>query len=135
MSKKVPWPRYNKTIPELFYKMAADYPDETVFRYKKDGAWQDVPWRDVEDRVLAISSLSFDLSVYDIFGILAAGGTIVIPDLTGLRDPALWAERVRSAGVTIWNTSPICTGGLRPWRWRWPSSSFRWPAYRRSPAS
>jgi pyochelin synthetase len=29
------------------------------------------------DRVLALSSLNFDLSVYDIFGTLAAGGTIV----------------------------------------------------------
>src|SRR5262249_34416622 len=29
------------------------------------------------DRVLALSSLSFDLSVYDIFGTLAAGGTII----------------------------------------------------------
>ena len=35
------------------------------------------------DRVLALSSLSFDLSVYDIFGTLAAGGTIIIPDAPG----------------------------------------------------
>ncbi len=32
-----------------------------------------------KDKCFAISSLSFDLSVYDIFGILAAGGSIVIP--------------------------------------------------------
>jgi hypothetical protein len=31
------------------------------------------------DRVLALSRLNFDLSVYDIFGVLAAGGTIVMP--------------------------------------------------------
>ena len=35
------------------------------------------------DRVLALSALSFDLSVYDIFGTLAAGGTIMIPDCLG----------------------------------------------------
>ena len=29
-----------------------------------------------KDKVLALSELSFDLSVYDIFGLLAAGGTI-----------------------------------------------------------
>jgi len=34
----------------------------------------------VDDRVLALSALEFDLSVYDIFGILAAGGAIVIPE-------------------------------------------------------
>ena len=31
------------------------------------------------DRVIALASLSFDLSVYDVFGLLAAGGTIVLP--------------------------------------------------------
>ncbi len=31
------------------------------------------------DRVFALSALNFDLSVYDIFGMLAAGGAIVIP--------------------------------------------------------
>ncbi|MGA7306151.1 MAG: AMP-binding protein, partial [Rhodothermales bacterium] len=30
------------------------------------------------DRVLALSSLSFDLSVYDVFGTLAAGGSIIL---------------------------------------------------------
>ena len=42
------------------------------------------------DRVIAISSLSFDLSVYDIFGPLAAGGAIVMPASarrTGERPP------------------------------------------------
>ena len=32
------------------------------------------------DRVLALSALSFDLSVWDIFGTLSAGATIVMPD-------------------------------------------------------
>jgi amino acid adenylation domain-containing protein len=59
-----------------------------------------------EDRVLAISSLSFDLSVYDIFGTLAAGGTVVIPDPDALRDPAQWAELIRTHRVTIWDSVP-----------------------------
>ena len=59
-----------------------------------------------EDRVLALSSLSFDLSVYDIFGILGAGGTIVIPDAAGLRDPAHWADLVARHRVTLWNSVP-----------------------------
>ena len=40
------------------------------------------------DRVLALSSLSFDLSVWDIFGLLAAGGTIVLPAASEVRGPA-----------------------------------------------
>jgi amino acid adenylation domain-containing protein len=58
------------------------------------------------DRVLALSSLSFDLSVYDIFGTLAAGATVVIPDATPSPDPAHWAEMVAQHGVTVWNTVP-----------------------------
>ncbi len=59
-----------------------------------------------EDRVLAVSSLSFDLSVYDIFGTLAAGGTIVIPDAIAAKDPAHWAELVVRDRITIWNSVP-----------------------------
>ncbi|HEX4965433.1 MAG TPA: amino acid adenylation domain-containing protein [Thermoanaerobaculia bacterium] len=59
-----------------------------------------------EDRVLALSSLSFDLSVYDVFGFLAAGAAIVFPAADRRRDPAHWAERIEGAGVTIWNTVP-----------------------------
>lgn len=58
------------------------------------------------DRVLALSSLSFDLSVYDIFGTLAAGGTIVIPDASATRDPAHWIELILREQVTIWNSVP-----------------------------
>ena len=39
-----------------------------------------------DDRVLALSALSFDLSVYDIFGLLAAGGAVVLPDAGCARD-------------------------------------------------
>ncbi|HWO22760.1 MAG TPA: amino acid adenylation domain-containing protein [Kofleriaceae bacterium] len=58
------------------------------------------------DRVLALSNLSFDLSVYDIFGMLAAGGTIVMPDPTVEREPSHWAKLVAAHEVTIWNTVP-----------------------------
>lgn len=59
-----------------------------------------------EDKVFAISSLSFDLSVYDIFGTLAAGGTIVIPDAQGTRDPAHWLDVLQREQVTVWNSAP-----------------------------
>jgi pyochelin synthetase len=58
------------------------------------------------DRVLALSSLTFDLSVYDIFGTLAAGGTIVMPDASARRDPSAWTELIRDEGVTVWNSAP-----------------------------
>ncbi|HYD78356.1 MAG TPA: amino acid adenylation domain-containing protein, partial [Paucimonas sp.] len=64
------------------------------------------------DRVLAISSLSFDLSVFDFFGTLAAGAAVVIlaPELA--RDPAHWCELLQAHGVTVWNSVPALLGML-----------------------
>ncbi|TFI53300.1 amino acid adenylation domain-containing protein [Mastigocladus laminosus UU774] len=58
------------------------------------------------DRILAISALSFDLCVYDIFGILAAGGTIVIPDAMNSKDPSHWSDLITKHQITIWNSVP-----------------------------
>ncbi|MBP0043681.1 MAG: amino acid adenylation domain-containing protein [Roseofilum sp. SBFL] len=59
-----------------------------------------------EDRVLAVSSLSFDLSVYDIFGTLAAGGTIVAIAPGASKDPSNWAELIHKHRITLWNSVP-----------------------------
>ncbi|MTI60084.1 MAG: amino acid adenylation domain-containing protein [Firmicutes bacterium] len=60
-----------------------------------------------KDRLLALSNLNFDLSVYDIFGILAAGGTIILPNVEEEKDPAHWIELINREGVTIWNSVPM----------------------------
>ena len=62
--------------------------------------------RSENDTVLALSALYFDLSVYDIFGLLACGGTIVFPNYQKLKDPRHWAELVEKHKVTIWNSVP-----------------------------
>lgn len=59
-----------------------------------------------QDRVLALSELGFDLSVFDIFGLLAAGGAIVIPHPTARLDPSRWWQLCVQYRVTIWNTVP-----------------------------
>lgn len=58
------------------------------------------------DTVLALSSLNFDLSVYDIFGLLAVGGQLVIPDAALDKDPAHWHQLIQTYHVTLWNTVP-----------------------------
>jgi amino acid adenylation domain-containing protein len=63
-----------------------------------------------DDRILALSSLSFDLSVYDLFGALAAGGAVVMP--AAGRDPASWAEAIGRWRVTIWNSVPALAAML-----------------------
>ncbi|OEJ27976.1 hypothetical protein AR457_29385 [Streptomyces agglomeratus] len=58
------------------------------------------------DRILALSALSFDLSVYDVFGALAAGAAVVMPSRGHGHDPSHWDELVRRHGVTVWNSVP-----------------------------
>ncbi len=58
------------------------------------------------DRVFALSSLSFDLSVYDLFGLLGAGGAVVLPTLASSRDPGRWLALLAEHRVTIWNSVP-----------------------------
>lgn len=72
-----------------------------------------------QDRVLALSALSFDLSVYDIFGTITAGGTLVIPAARDAKDSAVWIRLIKEHQVTIWNTVPalmqmLITHGAEP---------------------
>ncbi|WP_416530982.1 amino acid adenylation domain-containing protein [Streptomyces coelicoflavus] len=59
-----------------------------------------------DDRVFALSALDFDLSVYDVFGLLAAGGSLLLPTEDQRREPARWPGLVDRYGVTVWNTVP-----------------------------
>ncbi|MED2699648.1 amino acid adenylation domain-containing protein, partial [Bacillus thuringiensis] len=57
-----------------------------------------------DDRIISISSMCFDLSVYDIFGALSTGAMLVM-----IRDPRDMQELIRTVerrGITIWNTVP-----------------------------
>jgi amino acid adenylation domain-containing protein len=58
------------------------------------------------DRVLALSSPSFDMSVYELLGVPNAGGAVVLPDPARRRDPAHWLELITEHGVTVWNSAP-----------------------------
>ncbi|MEN2427852.1 amino acid adenylation domain-containing protein [Chromobacterium vaccinii] len=71
-----------------------------------------------QDRVLSVSSLAFDLSVWDIFGSLSAGACIVLPLHERSKDPWHWADMASEHGVTIWNSVPalmdMCLNALAP---------------------
>ncbi|WP_425144794.1 non-ribosomal peptide synthetase [Deinococcus sp.] len=64
------------------------------------------------DAVLGVSALTFDLSVYDVFGTLAAGGTLVLPTHAERRDPRHWLALIREHAVTVWNSVPALLGLL-----------------------
>ncbi|MFD7845079.1 amino acid adenylation domain-containing protein [Nocardia sp. NPDC059764] len=58
------------------------------------------------DSVLSVSSIGFDLSVYDVFGPLLVGGTVAMLSESTARTPAAWARVVADHGVTVWNSAP-----------------------------
>ncbi|MFA7894215.1 amino acid adenylation domain-containing protein [Pseudomonas putida] len=59
-----------------------------------------------QDRGLALSALDFDLSVYDLFGLLSAGAALVLIEETQRRDARAWLRALHRHGVTLWNSVP-----------------------------
>ncbi|WP_346163133.1 amino acid adenylation domain-containing protein [Streptomyces bangladeshensis] len=58
------------------------------------------------DRMLAISSLNYDMSVYEIFGPLLAGGCVVVPRDDDVTDPERLRRLLVDTGVTAWSSAP-----------------------------
>lgn len=59
-----------------------------------------------DDSVLGLSKLNFDLSVYDIFGLLQVGGKIVYPIQENYMNPDHWIKMIEEHRITIWNSVP-----------------------------
>lgn len=59
-----------------------------------------------DDTILGLSQLNFDLSVYDIFGVLSVGGTLVYPSKEKYTNPSHWAELISEYDITLWNSVP-----------------------------
>lgn len=59
-----------------------------------------------DDSILGVSRLSFDLSVYDIFGLLSVGGTLIYPDENRITDPSHLYELMVRYSITLWNSVP-----------------------------
>jgi amino acid adenylation domain-containing protein len=58
------------------------------------------------DRLLFVTSPCFDLSVYDVFGALGAGATVIVAEQSLLLDPQALAATLLERGVTVWNSAP-----------------------------
>lgn len=59
-----------------------------------------------QDKLLFVTSVCFDLSVYDIFGMLGAGGSIVITTHDQVQDPAIMLNLLKYCKVTFWDSVP-----------------------------
>ena len=59
-----------------------------------------------DDRLFGVSAFNFDLSVYDIFGTIAAGACLVYPNPESSLDPTHWLDLMGRERVTIWSSVP-----------------------------
>ena len=59
-----------------------------------------------KDSILGLSEFNFDLSVYDLFGMLSAGGTVYYPQQKGHMNPGQWEQIILDYHITMWNSVP-----------------------------
>ena len=59
-----------------------------------------------QDRILGVSALDFDLSVFDIFGALNSGAMLCLTGEDDRRDPDEWMRLIEEQQITVWNSVP-----------------------------
>ncbi|HJX29947.1 MAG TPA: amino acid adenylation domain-containing protein, partial [Thermoanaerobaculia bacterium] len=82
------------------------------------------------DRVLFVTALSFDLSVFDIFGLLGAGGSIRIADEEEIRDPERLLRALAEEPITFWDSAPAALEQTVPFLTSLGQSAEAGPALR-----
>ena len=68
----------------------------------------------VKDCLLFVTSLCFDLSVYDIFGVLSAGGRIRIALSEEIKDPNKLSKILANEPISFWDSTPATLEYLIP---------------------
>jgi amino acid adenylation domain-containing protein len=66
------------------------------------------------DKLLFVASLGFDLSVYDIFGILATGASLRVVGTEDIKDPGTLLDIIMEEGITFWDSAPAALQQLVP---------------------
>ncbi|WP_462202537.1 amino acid adenylation domain-containing protein [Frankia sp. CcWB3] len=63
---------------------------------------------------VCVTSLGFDLSVFDILGLLGRGASLYVADEREQRDPELLADVLAEQPITFWNSAPTSLATLLP---------------------
>ncbi|MDX3535551.1 amino acid adenylation domain-containing protein [Streptomyces sp. MB09-01] len=66
------------------------------------------------DQVLFVTSFCFDLSVYDMFGVLAAGGSVRVATQGEIAEPDVLIDILEGEPVTLWDSAPAALAMLTP---------------------
>ncbi|WP_420574976.1 amino acid adenylation domain-containing protein [Kordia sp.] len=78
----------HKNVVRLFFN------EEALFDFNKDDVWS------------MFHSYSFDFSVWEMYGALFYGGTLIIVPETTTKDPEVFSELLLKEGVTVLNQTP-----------------------------
>jgi len=76
----------------------------------------------VGDRHLFVTSSTFDLSIYDMLGTLAAGATIYVASRADLREPRRLAQILKEERITFWDSAPVALQQVAPYFSHEPNS-------------
>ena len=66
------------------------------------------------DTGLSVTSLGFDLSVWDLLGLLGCGASVYIADEAEQRDPGLLLDILLREPITFWNSAPTTLNQMAP---------------------
>ena len=59
-----------------------------------------------QDTAIALTNIAHDMSMFDMFGMLAAGGCIAVPQEQDKTNALSWHDLILSRHVTVWNSVP-----------------------------
>lgn len=58
------------------------------------------------DRCIAVTNYCHDMALFDLYGMIACGGSVVYPDGDKGKEPAHWVALMERYQVTFWNSVP-----------------------------
>ena len=61
---------------------------------------------DQDDVLMAVTPFHHDMSVFDVFGAMALGASLVIPTAAQVKDAMSWAELLTAHNISIWVSVP-----------------------------
>ena len=76
------------------------------------------PGLSADDRLVAVTSFSFDMGMLELFGPLTAGGAMIVASPDQVRDPVLLAGLIRDARATVVQATPATWRMLLASGWR-----------------
>ena len=57
-------------------------------------------------RIISVINFCHDMNIYELFGVIVEGGSVVIPDTDKEKEPSHWIEIINKYSVNMWESVP-----------------------------